>query len=51
MEKQTSPQQGSHKDPANMFDPKAASPFLFSGGHPGWLGPVRPTPGYEGRAI
>ncbi|MBD59214.1 MAG: phenylacetic acid degradation protein [Citromicrobium sp.] len=28
-----------------MFDPKAASPFLFSGGHPGWLGLAYRAPG------
>ena len=32
------PSSASHRDPAAVFDPKAASPFLFSGGHPGWLG-------------
>ncbi|MEL7686227.1 PaaI family thioesterase [Citromicrobium bathyomarinum] len=38
MEKQTSPSEQSPTDPGAAFDPKAASPFLFAGGHPGWLG-------------
>ena len=38
MEKQTSPEPNPHRDPSNFFDPEAASPFLFAGGHPGWLG-------------
>ncbi|GAB5347877.1 PaaI family thioesterase [Alteriqipengyuania sp. 357] len=33
MENQPSP-----RDPSTRFDPEAASPFLFAGGHPGWLG-------------
>ena len=27
-----------HRDPSNVFDPEKAAPFLFAGGHPGWLG-------------
>ena len=27
-----------HRDPSNLFDPEKAAPFLFAGGHPGWLG-------------
>ncbi|WP_050803752.1 PaaI family thioesterase [Citromicrobium sp. JLT1363] len=38
MEKQTSPSDTFHRDPGAVFDPAAASPFLLSGGHPGWLG-------------